>query len=320
MSLVASRQIDSGLISVIVQGPVIRSQMPDDDPTKRCIDSIRRVLPGAEIILSSWRGADISGLSCDRVILNEDPGNFSFGDLSSNNVNRQIVSTRQGLCVATRPFAVKIRTDTVLRHNGFIKYFGSVPHRSEKYRFFKDRIVSSARFFRNPRRYQTLYHVGDIFHFGRTEDLIDLWDIPLAPRVETENWDSIEEPPNKKNWWFSVYFRYTSEQHIWITYLRKKGIAAELRYSWQIAPSAIVESEQSMVNNFLLVDDEALGLELVTKLSAGDPRTIYRPDRWRMLCRLYADRDIEARWRVIFSVYFNFVFRYVIRLARVILR
>ncbi len=54
-------------ISVVVQGPVVGASSDPDDRqlTRRCLTSIRALLPNAEIILSTWRGSDVSGLQLD---------------------------------------------------------------------------------------------------------------------------------------------------------------------------------------------------------------------------------------------------------------
>jgi hypothetical protein len=56
------------------------------------------------------------------------------------------------------------------------------------------------------------FHPSDIAFFGRTEDLLTLFDIPLMTEAEAY-WD-------KKNARFN---RYVPEQHIFINCLRKKG-------------------------------------------------------------------------------------------------
>ena len=49
-------------VSVVVQGAV------DAKHTPRCLASIRKYLPGAYIILSTWEGQKVEGLDCDKVV------------------------------------------------------------------------------------------------------------------------------------------------------------------------------------------------------------------------------------------------------------
>ena len=51
-------------ISVVVQGQV------RDGEIEVCLSSIRKYLPGATIILSTWDGSNVKGLDYDKLILN----------------------------------------------------------------------------------------------------------------------------------------------------------------------------------------------------------------------------------------------------------
>ena len=97
-------EIKSSEISVVVQGAV------DKELTPKCLLSIRKYLPEAEIILSTWEGTDVSGLSYDKVLLNKDPGAFPYlrNSLKSNNLNRYLVSSRNGIQKASKKYILKI--------------------------------------------------------------------------------------------------------------------------------------------------------------------------------------------------------------------
>ena len=63
--------IDLKDISVVVQGAITNY-------TKLCLESIRKYLPGAEIILSTWDDSNIDRLDYDVVIFNKDPGDLKY--------------------------------------------------------------------------------------------------------------------------------------------------------------------------------------------------------------------------------------------------
>src|ERR1700722_6259048 len=109
-------------ISVVVQGP-IASKGPGKISTAECVESIRRCLPGAEVILSTWEGADVSDLDFDVLVKSQDPGPQFRPDGVFFNLNRQIVSTLGGLKKVTRLYAVKMRSDSQLTHIGFLAHF-----------------------------------------------------------------------------------------------------------------------------------------------------------------------------------------------------
>src|SRR4051794_20971310 len=106
--------MESRDISFVVQGAIDGSISPltGEPITKSCLSSLRRYHPGAEIILSTWKDANVDGLDFDILVRSEDPGAWNAfrpesGEVKLDNTNRQIVSTRNGLYQATRKYAAK---------------------------------------------------------------------------------------------------------------------------------------------------------------------------------------------------------------------
>jgi hypothetical protein len=162
-------------ISVIVQGPVHPQQ------TTTVLASVRQTLPGAEILLSSWRDSDLAWLDrslVDRVVLSADPGPNAnrSPDGRRLNMNRQILSTAAGLRAATRGHALKLRTDIALTGNGFLTHFGAYAP-SPDHRILTERVIALPAY--RPR--VTPFMVADYCFFGRRADLLTLWDIPAYP-------------------------------------------------------------------------------------------------------------------------------------------
>lgn len=103
-------RVDSSEISVIIQGPSLHNE-GNGSQLEACVDSIRRILPQAEIILSTWKGQSYNPDIVDYVVLSEDPGSVSNWLGQSWNFNRMVVSTRNGLEKASRPYTLKFRAD-----------------------------------------------------------------------------------------------------------------------------------------------------------------------------------------------------------------
>lgn len=147
-------------VSVVVQGPF------DPVATPRVIADVRRLMPNAEIILSSWAGTTVPGnLAIDRVLLNPDPGVDAVRrrDGGPRNGNRQIVATCAGLKAATRPYALKLRSDTTLDHAGILARW-----QPDLIALLPSMVPAITPFF-----------PADFTQFGRREDVLTLWDIPL---------------------------------------------------------------------------------------------------------------------------------------------
>jgi len=297
--------IDPREMSVVVQGPIAGGPGAVDEErlTHRCLESVRRHLPGAEIILSTWEGADVSGLSFDRLVLSADPGAWNWcrdGEQSPlgkkhNNVNRQIVSTLAGLRVASRPYAVKLRSDMLLLGAGFVSYFRKYEARSPVWRILRERVVASTMYARNPHRsLPHPFHPSDWFFFGRREDLLDLWDIPLAPEPETSRWfDTHPLPPHDHEPHF--VYRYNIEQYVWLSFLRKHG-EVRFRHRSDLADDAIAVSELTLANNLVFVEPEELQIQFVKYRLPRMPWALaYTHGEWLDLYRRHCDPRVPRR-------------------------
>jgi hypothetical protein len=139
--------VDSREISVVIQGSV------DFTIIDKVLKSIATWLPDAEVIVSTWKnGEDYAYLSpvlnplVHQLVLAEDPGGFPIHKTGNqlNNINRQLRSTYGGVCKATRPYCLKIRTDMVLTSANFLNYFDHYPCYDPAYKLVKSRILNNA--------------------------------------------------------------------------------------------------------------------------------------------------------------------------------
>ncbi len=183
-------------ISVIVQGPIHKQ----DNLTKRVLESVRKHLPDAELILSTWKGSEVDELDYDILVENHDPGiinNF----LGSENFLRQVTSTFSGLQASSRKYALKSRTDVLFSNHSLLENTNLYIQNKSK-NFLTWYIFTIPKFFRDPRGfYKRLYHSSDIVQFGLKTDLLSLW--------------KLDVPTNE-----SIFL--TAEQYIWLNFLKKK--------------------------------------------------------------------------------------------------
>lgn len=240
-------------LTFVVQGKI----QPN---TRNCLSSIRQFYPGAAIVLSTWRGESLAELDYDIVLENEDPGGVEFANGAWNNTNRQIVSTRNGLKAVMTRFAVKMRTDTQILDNKI----NTLLNQQLPAELFQNKIIALNLFFRDPRKFPLLFHIGDIFQLGRTEDLLDLWTIPLIQE---------QEASGRHGSHFNIFnefkhwpFRYVPEQHIFIAYLAKHKIDASLQYCCQMDWRKASISEALIAKNFKLYTSEELGINIPSRL------------------------------------------------------
>lgn len=163
--------IDSSEVSVVIQGKV-------DRYTNFTIESIKRHLPNAEIILSVWEGDDVSSLFYDKIVFNNDPGvAYINRDNKPNNCNRQIVSSRNGCNLVERRYILKLRTDMVLFSNKFLSFYN--PKEKSIIPALKSRILIGQIYSRDFLSFsankkdslKTPFHPSDWFFFGNSDDI-----------------------------------------------------------------------------------------------------------------------------------------------------
>ena len=249
-------KIEFGEISVVVQGAI-------SDCTRNTLQSIRKFMPGSKIILSTWEGSQIDGLSYDILVLNKDPGNTPCYRKSSNvkkdnNVNRQIVSTINGLKKVCTKYSLKIRTDFEVKHTGFIQWFNKFPRRNNVLNVFENKLVSYSACLKD-----MIFHPCDFMFFGLTSDLVNLFDIPLQSH-EDAFW--FEEGTTKKMP-YPFISRFAPEQYIWIECLKKKypEVMKKVKDLADINDENRYLSIQSFLNNFIGIDCQFFGVEPLKK-------------------------------------------------------
>ena len=221
----------------------------------------------------------------------------------ANNVNRQIVSTQNGLMGTTRPFALKLRSDMLMTGTGFLDYFNRFPVRSE-WSVLNCKVVASTMFSRVPGLlFQWPYHPGDWFFFGRTEDVRNLWDIQLAPEPDTTLW-FIDRPRPPNDVGPASMNRYAPEQYVWLSFLRKH-LRVRCDYQWDLDAETVAGTEKSFAGNLVLVSPVQANLAFgkyrqVTGLSTWVWGTggCYTHDHWRYLYYKHCGLRIYPRSRL----------------------
>ena len=211
--------IDSKDISVVVQGAI------DPKCTKKCLKSIRKYLPKAEIILSTWEGSNIEGLDFDILVENKDPGAViqNYESNAYNNVNRQLVSTQNGLKKAGKIYTLKLRTDFFLKGPRFLKFFDKFPKRNKNFSFFEHKViipsVYSREYSSENKKIKIPFHPSDFYFFGLTEDIKLYFDnIPLMPDNELANY-KFKNPERKP--YFGDTFKFPPEQYFCLCFVQK---------------------------------------------------------------------------------------------------
>lgn len=293
--------IDYSDITVVLQGSTL-----GEFNNKRCIEysiaSIKKMLPESKIILSTWEGENISEYlfkQVDKVVFNKDPGfktRNSKPDGKPNNVNRQIVSTINGLREVETKYAMKMRTDFVLTHRGFLNYFDMYSEFDKEFQIFEKRVLclmlGSARPYGD---YWNLpFHVSDFCTFGLTSDLLKLYDIPLMTDEEAD-WLNIHSDLAPGYW---AKNKFGAEQHIWVNSLMKNGVDVKCKFCVDISEEIAEQSDRCLVNNFCPLPFSVFGIQPLKKNLKAKSwikyyTEYYTPNEWLGLYKEYCDKNVK---------------------------
>ena len=301
--------INSKDISVVIQGPVYPGI------TSKTVANVMEKFPGAQVIVSTWAGTDVSELPNGiDVIFNEDPGGYPLYDNPKilNASNRQIVSTMGGLKKANRKYTLKMRSDMFFEHTGFLKYWDKYQKYGKNYKFLEHRIITSTSFAPNPRREPKPYHPSDWFFFGLTSDLIDVFDSPLCPEPETSRYfETHKRPIVRYDSWVPALCQYSAEQYIWVAFIRRH-IDLDFNHCFDIERGNLERSEEIFANNVIMLDVREIGYGSYKhkNIKSGfDLTFMYSHYEWLKLYKQYCDKhvrlpiiDFEKVRRLIFSI------------------
>lgn len=242
---------------------------------------------GAPLPCAGSRETAIPDIGADEVVAVPDPGGFAYAERPGekiNNVNRQIANTAAGLKKVRTPYALKLRSDFLLTGNGFLRYFDAFPAADEAYRAFGHKLLACCYFARNPRSDMPFpFHPSDLAFFGRTEDLLRLYDIPLMTR-EQAYWNRQDRHQ----------YQYVPEQYLFINCLKRGGFAPECGFYNDCREAGVAQTERFFASDFIFLTFEQFNLR-PTKATfdvAVHPnafRSCYTHIEWRRLYRDYAD-------------------------------
>ena len=286
--------INDGDITFVIQGQVL-------DVTNDTIASIKQQFPESYIILSTWAGQNIDNIYVDKVIENIDVGStvIKYNKRSKAhtvNVNRQIVSSINGLKAVDTKFAVKIRSDNKLTSRSMLQYFTAFDkHRDPTFSLFDRRIISSNYFAKEYTQGLCIpFFISDFFQFGLTKDLINLWDITLFDDyIFNQGLVGTLQHENLP------FRQHHIEQQLWLKFINKQR---EVVLKNKFGDSMLRKlSYKLMLNNIIIVDGNLLGLSVPKRLLQNDgfPYENFTFRRWHYLYKKYFNLPVNDSKKIV---------------------
>jgi hypothetical protein len=222
--------------------------------------------------------------------------------------NLQITTTLEGLRAVKTNYAVKIRSDMVVRNKNLLRLLNQRPQRISKEGLtLTDELVIVLNWSTiDPRRYLKIcHHPADQVYAGKTSDLLAIWDVPLYP-IEFMRWYENREYPENARHGDSLV-RYRCEAWIWMNFIAD-SLKHKLDSSYEINDEILEESISLMVHNLEVVSMQMAG---VKSLKNENPSLSSRVKMlthldWILLARKH---HVKANyWRVDFDsflIYFT---------------
>lgn len=260
------------------------------------LKKIRKLFPCNKILISCW-SADfnierallkVSRYYNLEIIFNKDPGTLAAdlkGTKYNCNINRLIVSTRNGLQAISDEYVIKLRTDSFFYNDMLISFLNDyfcnkkpVLKRQKEYNVFDERVLNCNLFARNPRSYLPyLFHPGDILLIGRRTDLMKLFDIELAQKDIFQSFT--------KSYFFTM-MKLVPEQYLWVNCIKKIKRKNVYQSNALISEENIIESERYYVNNFYVFHASSVGFSWpkhVEQYQSKGKYSVYDEKDWMRL-------------------------------------
>ncbi|WP_039795474.1 WavE lipopolysaccharide synthesis family protein, partial [Komagataeibacter europaeus] len=174
--------------------------------------------------------------------------------VGNNNCNLQIESAKAGLEHANTEYVLRTRSDILFIDDKFIDFYiknQALPR--HRFAALKQRVLISEFFTLNPYTFETLpFHYSDWFHFGLTEDVRCLWDVPPYDIMDATYYE--RNPYQKSTGYREKKFlsKYAVEQYLYFTVFKK--FFPELTLDYHDDHTSIKESIGILADNFVISD------------------------------------------------------------------
>lgn len=276
-----------------MQGAILCQDGTLDPAVINNIKTVRQSFSDAELIISTWNVSNDIRCEMDTlserysllILYNEDPGAISSIDgVVSSNVNRMILSTKNGVEVSNGEFVIKIRTDSNLYNDNIRCILSHLmgsrinKKRNNNYKIFENYVINCNLFARDVRGYLPyLFHPGDICLAGTKKDLLLLFDIPLADRHIFMN---------VYRACFLSFMKYVPEQYIWIKCIENKIDEIIYAGNQSYNNSVVNDSEHYYINNFLALSPQQMGFSWPKHESVYNNKgqySVYSLNDWKKL-------------------------------------
>jgi|GEM_PF-6828794 len=232
------------------------------DITKELIVSVRKYFPQSSIILSTYRGSNFTDLDYDELVPSKDPGSEGeIYDGQPNNVNRIIVTSLSGLKKVNTRYTLKLRPDMLIEGLGFYEIFEKyrdLPPFDDHMKIFEGRVLANGFATLNNR---LCFNLCDWFFLGLTEDLVNLFEVPLLDVTDSIYRQQLREA--KEDYKLKGKAKncvHSPEAYVLLGYIHKQTGREIMKHSEDDRAEVGRLCESYYMNNFIFAETGNYGL------------------------------------------------------------
>ena len=168
-------KISNNNISFVIQG------VCDVESINRNIKKIKKLFPGSEIIVSTWK--DSNGvdkiIGYDQIILSDilDETYYAKYIDYANNFHRMMKTSYEGIKAAKNEYVFRMRSDLIFKNKKFLKKYEKFCSKNPS-TIFSNRILvmeSHIGLAINNHFLPVPFHAADWINFGLKDDLLKIW-------------------------------------------------------------------------------------------------------------------------------------------------
>lgn len=235
--------MDSNQISFVLIGDC------NDGYCATAISSIRQWFPGSEIIISTTQQNPNPYFSCDKLIINKDPGEL-INDKHQGNIslNRLIVNSYEGCKSAKNPIIIRSRTD--------IKFFSNaILNEYEKYLEFSERLLHSSVLSEKVligdlfTSSDLALHPSDWLMMGPADVITEYYNVPL------KRYDQISDSED--------HLLHRNEQYVFLSNIHKDNEWASVYIKYDTDRSNLEVSQWFLLDNFYISNRKNMGFNSI---------------------------------------------------------
>ncbi len=276
-------EIKSSEITFLIQGPI-------NPVVNLSIQQIKIFSPDSKIIISTTDITPGKITGFDEFVSCEDPGFFYYSkrkNASPNNINRQIKTTLAGLKKVKTKYCFKLRSDFLIKGDGWLKFYSRFDKQDDDYQFLKQKVITCCYISRKPAGFMPYpYHISDLLFFGLTADLHTIFDIPYM--YETEAYSIGKHRLNL----------FTPEQHIFINALKKSNRKVFCSHYNDSNATNQLETEKYFASSFIFLNFSQFECQptkdhFSIKLNPHIFKNSYTHNEWLNLYKTYLDQNIQ---------------------------